>query len=907
MFFWNKIQLLLATGLCMGAISVLFSPGISADDYILNPGSSGGYGTVASAVDLYSQSVNGSTISSQLKIGDRVVIQSGTNYFKGSYYSKSGAASLSDRYFLDITGGATVFTERIFASSYGWNGNAANTLTISGAGTTVSTPVVYNWNVGGVLTVKDNAKLTVTAANYSDGSPANNFTFGTELNLESGGTISIPRIETMRVSKKSEGPAQYNISGKSTLNISGNWTLLTDHSDPSFSNGYTQVNVYGSGNAIAVGDTFTLNRTTVTTGAPQSELTFHIDSDGASTIAARNVNIPNLKTTAQLQYASALTRVGDAILGTYTIIKASDSFVGPDANYMSGNPLSTTDLWVTNKHTTDKYMDAYLNNNFKESALNYNISRSISNTNAAKGWLEIGPGIVKPGVTYDLTTVFSGTGSDWTDFADFFVKGMAGYESVAIDSAKQSVTFTGISSDRRFLSWDLANYAGSTFSLNSIVTDASAYTYNLDPVSEGKTGLGTAENRQNLWGYCANLSPGDEINIVSGVNYFNELVVKTMFTGVTENTRLTINFTGGTSYLNNFNTSIPFWNTPYTDITVSGENTEVIADKTHGINQGNSITVKDGGTLRLTTLNSNSQSFAHGQSITVDGGSLIITGDVIPFSNSQVAKYNNSNELTFAHGSTVSVSGKFQLTRYSTSELNIIGNNDITLGSLTLDSGSEMNLMADHSGFSTIQVNGDVNTLSGIITASLESGVSILNSSKWTVVQGKGAFSAGPNSTDGLFLISSDAAKKQINVSLNPNFKRGTASQSGAQSIETSSEIGYLDFVNVSDPYDLQFAFGGDAALWGSFVDYFEDDLATSGLFLTNDPAAQTIEIAGRISGNVLAWDLQKFNEQYGLVGDDRFLLTGATSQSVPEPAGIALMVLGLILALPMFRRQKRS
>lgn len=657
----------------------------------------GDHGSSGANADLFGISVNGSAIKSQLKLQDEIVIESGTNFFSGSYLAYDAATSpnlystsLNDRYTVSVTGGTTYF-DRIYCSSYGWTNNPGVYLNISGQDTQVTADKIWNWNVGGQMTVKDGASLSVTTTNGS----YNNVTYGTSINLESGGTLTAHHLSVISPSKDPEGPAYINVSGKSTLNLTSQLLLRTGHTDPN-KDSYTVMNVYGSGNTITLGTfTNTVHAWTDTTAAKDSELNYYLDSAGVTCITTTAASLAGLKTTAQLQYASALT---DAT--TYKILTATGAFTPPGVAWLTVN--DSTVLWKTNQHTTEKYLETSLNTAFSDGAVNFDCTKTITSAKTGKGYLNIGA--VKTGVTYDMTATFAGDSATWSDFADYFTLGMADtYTSVTRDNTAQSITFSGLTSAQHYLSWDLSAFTASPFTMTKVTTTSSGYAYNLDPVAEGKTGYGTAAAPVLLVAQCADISPADTINLSSGDNYFSALFTSGgTFTGVNADTRLKVNITGGTSRFENLSSTIPAWGGPYSDVDISGADTNVIAAAVYNLNQGSTITVRDGANLTLAatgTGDPNVSRFAFGSSLTVDNASL--TFNSITFAPNSKTVDGDVFKLNIAHGSTVTGTG-LALTQYSakiTSVMNILGDNNITLTGLSMSGGTTMNFIADNTGF----------------------------------------------------------------------------------------------------------------------------------------------------------------------------------------------------------------
>lgn len=713
-------------------LSVLLCSICTADTFTLT----GDHGSSGSNVDLFGATINGSAIKTQLKLQDEIVIVSGTNFFSGSYLSYDAAAtpnlkstSLNDRYTVSVTGGATYF-DRIYSSSYGWSNAPSVTLNISGQDTQVTADRIYNWNVGARMTVKDGASVAITTTNGI----YNNMTYGTSINLESGGTLTANHLYILPPSRDPEGAAYINISGKSTLKIASQLQFQTGHT-PNNKDSYTVMNVYGGGNTVTLGSlTNVVNEWTDTSAAKNSELNFYLDSSGVTCIKTTNANLAGLKTTAQLQYASALT---DAT--SYNILTATGTFTPPGASYLkySGNDPGV--LWETRQNTNGKNLLTQLNGAFSDGAVNFDCAKTITGAMAGKGYINIGA--AKTGVTYDLTATFAGDAASWGDFADYFTLGMKdSYTSVSRDNAAQSITFSGLASSEHYLSWDLAAFTASEFTMTKVTTTSSGYAYNLDPVAEGKTGYGTTTAPASLVGLCADISPSDTINLSSGDNYFSALVSSDgAISGVNEDARLKVNITGGTSRFESLNSTIPVWWGPCSDIDISGSETNVIAASIYNLNQGSTITVRDRANLTITAAglsDTDVARFVYGSSVTVDNASLTYRSITIS-GNSKVVP-GDVFELNISHGSTV-IGTELALTADTTgkitSAMNILGDNNITLTGLSMAGGTTMNFIADNTGFATIQVNGSVDTIAGMVSAQLEGGMALLNGNYWKVVQ----------------------------------------------------------------------------------------------------------------------------------------------------------------------------
>lgn len=701
---------------CWAWMLLLFLGGIPCwgATYVLN----GNYGSEASPVGLKSVLPS----SAEWTLEDRIQIHSGTSYWVDTNLGPNNATSLGDRCYVDIFGGTQNF-QKVNSSCYGWSNAAALTMTVSGQNTVVNAKQIYNWNVGGILTVKDGAKMAVGSLETADG----NFTFGTELNLQTGGSLTLEKLNVSPPSIDPESPMKINVSGKSALSVKNDLTIRAGSSNSIYNkDGHTVFNLYGGGNTVEVGGTFSASNDA---SKEISELNFYLDSAGFSCIQATNVSLVPLLTTAQLQYSGALTKEN-----TYHIVEATGTFDGPSIDNLT---YDKNILWRTNKNTTAKFVATTLNTDFSVGNLNFDLGKRIDSVRGNVGWLAIGA--MKEGVTYDLTTTFSGDTALWGNFSKHFIQGIGGYDSYSVDSTSQSITFYGMEASQRYLSWDTSTFTEGTFALSSVRTVSSGFTYWLDPVKDGRTGYGTESSPEKLLSQCENISPKDTIIVSSGRNFFTDLAADfNLFPDTISGNRLKIQFTGGTSQFENLNSVMNRINAtsyePNVDLVVSGENTTLTAKRMHNFNQGSSITIQDGGTLSVLEH----AGIVYGNTLVVDGGNLNLnTVGIFPNSQTQ-----SGDTLIFrvAHGSNVNVKGGLGLSR---SHMTILGDNAITTADFRTTTETKMTFLADATGFGKITSSGNVAASDGTITAGLAGGMVPLRGKEWVILEKIGSLYEG--------------------------------------------------------------------------------------------------------------------------------------------------------------------
>ncbi|MDO4576197.1 MAG: PEP-CTERM sorting domain-containing protein [Planctomycetia bacterium] len=836
-----------------------------------------------------------SAISATLAIGDTIRITGGTSYWDSPYTAGiTAGTSMNERITTEVTGGSHYF-DRVYCRFYRW-GEVTLTFTVSGANTTVSAGQVYNWNPGGIWTVKEGATVTVGSKLVDDSYMAH----GAQLNLETGGSLTLPRLNIIAPSQDPDGPAIINVSGQSTLKINEYLTLRAGKNSTVATSvdRHSVLNLYGGGNTITVGSTFSAENYDNTTPANLSELNVFIDSTGASCIQAKDVSIEVLKTSAQLQYSGALTDQT-----SYNIVTATGSFVGPAldnlTDYAGGTYNNLTDLWTTNKSTNNKQVNTALNANFSDGSSNFDCMKTI--TKGEVGWLTIGA--TKTGVTYDLTTTFAGDATAWSDFATHFVQGMGGYTSYTIDNAAQSITFEGIDSANHYLSWDTSTFTGGTFTLASVQTVSSGFTYQLDPVASGQSGYGTAASPVGILSLCENISPNDTIVVSSGENYFKALGTgfdATTFPGSLQGNRIKIQFTGGTSQLENLNTLMNLNNSttyyPYVDLVISGEDTTVSATRMYNFNQGSTITVKEGGTLTVGSTNASEELFALGNTLTVDGGNLNMATLTIQ-ANSQNSTEDRAT-FNVAHGSNVQINGNVTLTR---TDMTITGENAITLGGLTTEDSTAMNFLADATGFGKITTTGNVTATAGTISAGLASGLVPLSGKEWTILekQGGGTFEVWGNLDSELFAMTSGTTT--VTLGMNAASQAGVLSVGETVEVATGlQESGWLEW-DATPNQRLEITLtvsGATEATWDAFTDFLLQGWEELGYTTTDDLATGTLSIVGIFSNDVLAWDFTSFNAEH----TTHYGLLSMGNVEVPEPA-TWLLLLGLAGGVALLRK----